>query len=948
MRNLKRVLSLAMASVMLLGMMVVGAGAASLDNFSDKDKIVNTDAVTMVSELGIIQGMPDGSYQPEANIDRASMAKMICVALNGGKDPSLSDKVTTSYTDTVGNWAAGYIEYCTSMGIVAGKGDKTFQPSANVTVSEGAKMLLVALGYSAETEGLVGANWQTKTDVLANQVKLYDGFIALTSEPLSRDNAAQMIYNALNASVVKYDGGKAVAQTTSSYDFIQAPDKSYTAVPKEVEKTLLNDRYKVVETTGIVTANEHAALEGSVSKEGVTMIGGRNYNLTTGLELLGQKVTIYAKDTKTNGNYNVVGGAVPTNDSKVLVITSGKTTTKLTDALKDESLKVADKNGTDLGTLYSKNYASAEDSSVSGAKITTNAAGQELRVIDNNNDGIVDYMIQTSFNLGKVTKYSEKDDGSITVRMASGSLTKDKSENVIGFDDVEKDDYVLAAEIGGKLYVEKAETVTGKVSRVKTDASKTTSVTVDGDAYDVSGLTAYLDGGDLALVSGYTDTGVSATFYMDKFGYALAVGDAEESVSNYALVLGFNPGDKIDSGRAKVVLSDGTTATYPLNKVEQWDGSAWKKVSLTTNDPLVLGQVVAYSLNSDDEITLRIAHTDKTLGKDLKTAAYDSSTAHDGVYVFNKGKTSVEVGKKGSTAKYFANSNTVFFYMNDEGTKADVYTGNSSAPSVNFDGSYTSASNHKQTSYSAILDGTTIKAIVVQDVKAATAGDYLYLVNFLGYDSDASYFDAIIDGKYVENITVTDNLKRAADYGLYEYTKNSSDEYDLDSKITATSGSYVVGLVEKVSGDSIFVGGTASANEYILKSDSIVALIDGDKSSVEGEVVEKGDYVVLVKDDADIEAIFIATAYDEDNFALKVTATGETAKTTVSGNVIHLDAAVTGTVLLTHVQAPADYTASCVDENGAAVTTGNVTNKCKVIVTSDVTGATMEYVIEIG
>ena len=41
MRNLKRVLSLALASVMLIGMMVVGASAANYDDFSDKDKIVN-------------------------------------------------------------------------------------------------------------------------------------------------------------------------------------------------------------------------------------------------------------------------------------------------------------------------------------------------------------------------------------------------------------------------------------------------------------------------------------------------------------------------------------------------------------------------------------------------------------------------------------------------------------------------------------------------------------------------------------------------------------------------------------------------------------------------------------------------------------------------------------------------------------------------------------------
>ena len=62
MRNLKRVLGLALASVMVLSMMVVGAGAANYDDFSDKDEIVNNEAVQMLVELGVINGKDDGSY----------------------------------------------------------------------------------------------------------------------------------------------------------------------------------------------------------------------------------------------------------------------------------------------------------------------------------------------------------------------------------------------------------------------------------------------------------------------------------------------------------------------------------------------------------------------------------------------------------------------------------------------------------------------------------------------------------------------------------------------------------------------------------------------------------------------------------------------------------------------------------------------------------------------
>ena len=54
MRNLKRALSLALAAIMLIGMMVVSASAAGFDDFSDKDEIVNKDAVSMLTILGVI------------------------------------------------------------------------------------------------------------------------------------------------------------------------------------------------------------------------------------------------------------------------------------------------------------------------------------------------------------------------------------------------------------------------------------------------------------------------------------------------------------------------------------------------------------------------------------------------------------------------------------------------------------------------------------------------------------------------------------------------------------------------------------------------------------------------------------------------------------------------------------------------------------------------------
>ena len=143
----KKVLSLVLCVAMMLSVMVVGAGAA----FSDQSKIKNTEAVDACTALNIIGGYPDGSFKPEGNITRAEVTKMICVALNGGKNPAVSTNTTPTFSDVRGNanaaWAEGYIESCAAQGIVSGVGGGKFAPNGNVTGVQLAKMLLVSLGY---------------------------------------------------------------------------------------------------------------------------------------------------------------------------------------------------------------------------------------------------------------------------------------------------------------------------------------------------------------------------------------------------------------------------------------------------------------------------------------------------------------------------------------------------------------------------------------------------------------------------------------------------------------------------------------------------------------------------------------------------------------------------------------------------------------------------------
>ena len=138
----KKVLSLVLCVAVMLSVMVMGAGAA----FSDQDKIENTEAVDACSALNIIGGYPDGSYKPEGNIKRSEITKMICVALNGGKNPAVSTNTTPTFSDVRNNanaaWAEGYIESCAAQGIVSGVGGEAPTPAGVVAATPGVQPAL--------------------------------------------------------------------------------------------------------------------------------------------------------------------------------------------------------------------------------------------------------------------------------------------------------------------------------------------------------------------------------------------------------------------------------------------------------------------------------------------------------------------------------------------------------------------------------------------------------------------------------------------------------------------------------------------------------------------------------------------------------------------------------------------------------------------------------------
>ena len=588
MRNLKRALSLALAAIMLIGMMVVSASATGLDDFSDKDKVVNKDAVSMLTTLGVINGKEDGSYfDPTGNVTRAEMAKMIATVLNQGADvDGLYVGMNTGLTDVKGHWAESYINYCYSLGIIAGRGNGKFDPAATVTGNEAAKMLLVAAGYDAQLEGLTGNDWAIKTASLASTLGIFDDLTAPTGDPLTRDNAALLIYNALDIEMIqKYENGYAIAF--------------------EDHRTLLSTKYGVYKVEGVVTGNEWAQLEDTDSEDALatgktkmdhvkvyksttsnTVVGEYEeeknpviFNVSTPVDMLGQTVTMYVRKTTVLANSEVLG--VYVNGNNNVVKTTADTQDTMKDFLKGTGLSV------DGDTAYYVNYGVMKDEAAAtkamgfesgdrfnSVKGKTNGYGVELTAIDNDNDGEVEYVLYLQETLSQViAKSASKETTTLNTFNSNKAID---NEDIVTEADLAEGDLVLTISYGGRYYVSEPQVVTGQMESYAANKEKEQTITVGGTEYHPSYIQYKADTADntyefdvLKCDNGGVEFDSDYDFILDSNGNVIAYRPSEQGLYDYALVLdsGYEPGAFASdaSGKIKVLLADGTEGVYTLN-----------------------------------------------------------------------------------------------------------------------------------------------------------------------------------------------------------------------------------------------------------------------------------------------------------------------------------------------------------------------------------------------
>ena len=694
MRNLKRALSMALAAIMVLGLMVVGASATSYEDFTDKDEIKNKEAVNTMVSLGVISGKDSGAYDPTGSLTRAEACTLIARMLGGGKDPVLGSNIKSNFTDTKGHWAETYIAYCANLGIIVGVGDGSFNPDGVLTGTAAAKMVLCALGYKPEFEGIGGANWELATNTLATKVKLYDGLTNLNpSETISRDNVAQLLYNGVQANEVEYRNLQGDYSGTLYAQPVNGVDNN---------STMLYVRFGVVKVEGVVVANEVFGLGSTATPAGKARFADANtyrtdagqqnnyngvYPVSIPNEYVGQRVVIYVKFPNAlapNAAESTVIGE-PILSAKNTVVSTGerlKDTDAVKSFLRDNNLSIGTESATPTvaGTYYQgvKTLTKGESGWNNGVRPTldngvSTVAGKKLTFIDHTGDGTVDYIITENPTLAQVTVYNETNK-ELTIA-GEGSLAFKEIANP---ESVAKGDMVLYVKYDDTFYLSKPETVTGAVTAYISGTPA--KVTMDSKNYTASANGLTKTGTTLeTLDAGQSLIGNSYTFYLDAYGNVVAKELYEETFGNYALVVDSAAGDAsgsvlANSGEVKLMLNDGTTAVYKVNML----ASAGQFKDITASTDSDKESAMADKLGKDGTkdlvghiVTYVVDGSNVTIGDLSKNANY-STVYGTSTQEVKRATASYTIG----TTNVIVNDNTLFYVMSDTNgdKKADRYS----------------------------------------------------------------------------------------------------------------------------------------------------------------------------------------------------------------------------------------------------------------------------------
>lgn len=185
------------ALILALAMTFSVAGAYWFDDIKDSK---NQEAIELLYELGIIEGYGYREFGPKDNLTRAQACALIVRALVPGQE--IYKSYDENFNDVDFNsWFRIYVDTAYRCHFVNGYGNGSFGPHDKLTYAQFATILTNVLGYDANK---LGEKWPENVLRIAGVLDLfYNTAMKESNDFITREDAAQMIYNAMDCEIVE-------------------------------------------------------------------------------------------------------------------------------------------------------------------------------------------------------------------------------------------------------------------------------------------------------------------------------------------------------------------------------------------------------------------------------------------------------------------------------------------------------------------------------------------------------------------------------------------------------------------------------------------------------------------------------------------------------------------------------------------------------------------------
>ena len=835
MRNLKRALSLTLASVMLFGMMVVGTSAASYPDVSESD---NVEAIEVLKAVGVMVGDEKGNFGPDQPVNRAQMAVVMALLLN--LDYNYYEG-TNHFVD-VPAWAEPYVAACYANGIVSGYDAYTYGSGDSVTAVQAASMMMRALGYfQYQSDYDDNGGFELATVKQASKIDLFKDINANAKDPLTRNQVAKLALNTLESDMVDAQDNTLHITTGENAGNINITGGQITYVVR----TSASDFAKAIDSNDY-EGNSTDGRQGSIIQMGEQLYQGDLKLSDDETDDFGRPSRSWRYKTEDVGTYakkselvqtwtekvtkNMVYAALGKNNVDNLKH-SGSGAPLLNYWVDGNNVGQDLHNAADIEKFADRNNTGDLKMNDADPSDTGNGTRTELYL---DKDGNVNIVVMNTYVFQAASDYSTSKD---ELRVSAAGDTSDfirlnnytlKGED-FDLEDVKEDDYLLlTVAYDGSKYVpqtvEPAELITGAVTAYSTESS----VTVDGEKYSYATKTNKGGG----VKSAVTSTGGSVALVMDKYGFIIAVDDTIVG-GNYVFITEADNEGMLSSSNviAKAYFSDGTEDTITLKKV---DGST-NKTSMKT-----AAGWYSYSKDSAGKYTLTSPRGSYESGYNLKADAANPDLDSDKLLVSGKAKLFEIKGTTGTEANgasnVRANERTIFVIVDKDGDVAAA-TGISEAPDVEITGGNYQIGyvwNDKTEYATFVFIG--LENNESSSVTANESNEFIYVL-----EEDGAHDDG--NNTYYTFKTIRDGAQAIA-----EMEDNGYDEWTLYTKVkTSGDNDRITAMKEVVNGSA--VGGQTSDKKW-----HVVDVSDA-KVSFEKNVLTIGDQSYTVNNDTQLHMV---------------------------------------------------------------------------------------------